>query len=73
MGLKAFAKKATEVVLEVVAVALAALLKEYASLILMSPLINLMFSLCLQASTKTKMSSAAIPNTMKITSECKLE
>ena len=71
IGLKALAKKATEVVLEVTAIALTALFHAYDILCFVSnSLINL---LCLHASMNTKISSAAIPSTIKITRECKLE
>ena len=70
IGLKTLAKKATDVVLDVTAVALAALLNEYASLLYLSSAISLKQILCLQASTNTKISSAAIPSTMKMTRVC---
>lgn len=71
--LKALAKKETAVVLEVAAVALAALLKENAILLLMSFLIYGISPLNRYPSTKTKISSAAIPRTMKIAKVCKVE
>lgn len=67
MGLMTFAMKATEVVLDVTAIALAALLKEYAILFSKSSLSIGMFSLYLHPSVNTKMSSASIPSTMKMT------
>jgi hypothetical protein len=68
MGLTAFATKAIDVVLDVIRVALAALLQAKASLFSLSSLIYLMAFDCFHPSTSTKMSSAAIPRTMKITS-----
>ena len=73
IGLKMFAIKATALVLEVTKVALEALLKAYANLLLMSSFKSSIFLLYLQASTNTKISSAAIPNTIKMQSMCKLE
>lgn len=60
------AKKATDVVLEVTAIALTPLLKAYAILFFLSlaKISGATFKLYLQASTKTKMSSAAIPRTI---------
>jgi len=72
-GLKKLAKKATLVVEDVTAIALTALLKEYASLFFLSDKIfGSILSLCLQASINTKMSSAPIPSTMKMTRVCRL-
>jgi hypothetical protein len=63
IGLIRFAKKAAAVVAEVTVIALTPLLKEYAILYFLSaPTIS--FD-CLQASTNTKISSAAIPQTRK--------
>jgi hypothetical protein len=73
IGLKAFAKKAAAVVLEVVAVALADLLNESASLFRLSSFISATLPLYSQRSMNTNMSSAPIPSTMKITRTCKLE
>ena len=57
-----FAKKATAVVLDVIAIARDALLNVYAILLLLLSIIFLLiYSLYLQASTNTKTSSAAIP------------
>jgi len=69
IGENTLAKKATDVVLDVIKVALPALLNEYASLLFSSPFSIGMCALCLQASMNTKISSAAIPKTIKITSE----
>lgn len=73
-GLKALAKKATDVVLEVTAIALEALLKVYAILFFLSSpkTLGAIILLYLQASMKTNMSSAAMPRTMKTTKLCKL-
>jgi hypothetical protein len=70
-GLKAFARNATDVVLEVNAIVLTALLQAYDILILVSN--YLMYPLYRQASIKTKMSSAAIPKTINIARECRFE
>ena len=72
IGFIAFAKNAAEVVLEVVAVAREALRKEQASLLLISLPIYLLLALWRQPSMKTKMSSAAMPKTMKMVNECKV-
>ena len=69
IGLKALAKKAAAVVLDVVKVALAALLNAYASLFRLSLQINLFVALWRQPSINTNMSSAAIPSTIKIAKE----
>ena len=69
IGLNAFAKNAAPVVLEVVRVALAALLKANANLFLSSLQISLLVALCRHPSMNTKISSAAIPSTMKIAKE----
>lgn len=83
-GLKTLAKNATAVVLDVTVMALTPLLNEYAILLLfslsmshgsyMSYLITFgaMYLLCFQASTNTKMSSAAIPITKNIPIICKV-
>jgi len=73
IGLSVFDKNATAVVLEVTAIALTALFQAYDILIFLSPLKISMQALCLHASMNTKMSSAAIPRTMKIIMLCKLE
>lgn len=64
--------KATEVVLDVTAIALTALLNEYAILRLTSFYRSSILALCLHPSMNTNMSSAAIPKTMKITKLCRL-
>ena len=64
----AFARKATAVVLEVTAMARNERFQAYASLLFSSPAIMVINSLCLQASQKTNMSSAAIPRIMKMVS-----
>lgn len=77
IGLNKLAKKAAAVVLEVIVIALALRLKEYAILLFNSALsipLSLSFfiasaptcSLYFQASINTKMSSAAMPITRKI-------
>ena len=75
IGLKALAKKATDVVLEVTAIALTDLLQAYAILSFLSSLKNLgaTFSLYLHASINTNISSAAMPRTIKIAKLCRLE
>ena len=75
IGLKTLAMNATEVVLDVTAIALTDLLQAYAILSFLSSLKNLgaTFSLCLHASMNTKMSSAAIPRTMNIAKLCSYE
>ena len=73
IGLRVFAKKATDVVLEVTAMALTALFQAYDILIFLSPLYTSIQALYLHASIKTKMLSAAIPRTMNITTLCKVE
>ena len=65
---KEFARKATAVVLEVTAMARKERLKAYASLLFSSLAIMGINSLCLQASQKTNMSSAAMPRIMKMVS-----
>ena len=70
IGLKALTKKATADVLDVTAMALTALRQLYAILFFLSPANCFIFSLCLQASMNTKISSAAIPRTMKINKVC---
>lgn len=81
MGLKTLARNATHVVLDVTNIALAARLIVYAILYFFvsssasSPSVTLssaIVSLYLQASINTKKSSAAIPNTIKITRLFKL-
>jgi len=64
---------AAAVVEEVVAVALAALLNENASLLFLSEPIVLLYLVYSYPSTSTKMSSAAIPRTMNIAILCKVE
>ena len=66
IGLNALAKKAAAVVDEVVAVALAALLNEKASLLLWSVPIVLLYKVYSYPSTNTNISSAAIPSIKKI-------
>jgi len=66
IGLNAVAKNAPAVVLDVTAVARAALLNAKASRLWISPEISLMFAVCRHPSTNTNMSSAAIPRTMNI-------
>lgn len=68
IGEAPFAAKATEVVLEVTAIAYAALLKAYAILLCTSSFTIGINSDCRQASQNTKMLSAAIPRMMKMTS-----
>jgi hypothetical protein len=63
MGLKIFAKNATALVLDVTVIVLTPHLNAYAILRFLSDPGR---RLCFQASTKTKMSSAAIPITKKI-------
>ena len=63
---EALARKATAVVLEVTAIARNDLLKAYAILRLSSAAIAGINPAWRQASQKTKMSSAAIPRTIKI-------
>lgn len=65
-GLKMLAKNATEVVLEVIAIALAEDLKAYAILLVFFPsnTSSLRLALLFHASMNTKMSSAAIPRTI---------
>lgn len=65
IGLAILAIKATEVVLDVTAIALAALLNEYAILLCKSSLNIGMCALYLHPSMNTNISSAAIPSTMK--------
>ena len=60
--------KATEVVLEVTAMALYALLKLYAIRRCLLCFMTGMFSDCRQASQNTNMLSAAMPRMMKMTS-----
>lgn len=67
IGEAPLAAKATEVVLEVTAMAFAALLNAYAILRWLSPFIIGINSDYLQASQNTKILSAAIPRMMKIT------
>ena len=68
IGDKALAAIATEVVLDVTAMAFAARFQAYASLLYMSPFITGMFSDCRHASQNTKMLSAAMPRMMKMIS-----
>lgn len=70
MGLKTLAKKATAVVLDVTVIALTPLLKAYAILFFLSAPGN-MCLLCFQASTNTKISSAAIPITKNMEITCR--
>jgi uncharacterized membrane protein YcgQ (UPF0703/DUF1980 family) len=81
IGLKTFARKATHVVLDVTNMALADRRIAYAILYFFvsnsgsSPSVTLnsgIVSLCLQASIRTKKSSAAIPRTIKMTRLFKL-
>ena len=67
MSEPALARKAMEVVLEVTKMALNDLFQLYAMRLWKSSAMNEMFSDYLHASQNTKMSSAAIPNTMKMT------
>ena len=66
IGLAILAMKATEVVLDVTAIALAALLNAYAILFSKSSFNNGICALYLHPSMNTNISSAAIPSTMKI-------
>ena len=69
-GLKKLAKKATEVVLDVKAIALNDRRNVYAILFLRSSFVIIVVSivaLYLQASMKTNISSAAMPSTTKMT------
>jgi len=72
IGLSVFDKNATAVVLEVTAIALTALFQAYDIRFFLSPLKISMHALYLHASMNTKISSAAIPSTMKMMRLCKL-
>jgi hypothetical protein len=67
------ARNATAVVPEVIAMARTARRQAYDILFFKSPLYKVMRALYRHASMNTKISSAAIPRTMKITRLCKVD
>ena len=70
IGLKALARKATAVVLDVIAVSLAALLNEYANLLCGSSRIYLILWVYLHPSINTNIPSAPMPRIMNTKMAC---